>query len=80
MEDMYLIKTGKDSDVEVKMLVGGKYEINLGGNKHVCNNLADAATMVYVLRNDGHKVPSRFLIDFQQTALSELAMEKAPAE
>ena len=71
---MYLIRSGKDCDVELKMLAGGKYEISIGGNVHVCNNLADAATMVYVLRNDGHKVPSRFLIDLQQTALSEITM------
>jgi hypothetical protein len=74
---MYLLSTGNDSEISVQQNATAGYSVTVKRKNedpaYVTNlSLVEAAQHCANLRNDGVKVPARFVIDFLMLALDSI--------
>jgi len=69
---MYMLRVGRDSDLDVELTPSKRYVItNKNGESTQCENVG-AITLLNTAMKAGVKVPSKWFIDFQNHVIGEL--------
>ncbi len=70
---MEILSKGRDSDVSVAInsAVGGTYDVICGDEVVRQVDICDAWLFLRQLQNSGHKVPTKFVINFAELAIEQ---------